>query len=442
MAKKHKILQSVPLVAIDLGSDTVRAMAAEMTDEGLLRVLGVECSNKFPCVERGVVTNPTNAGYIINETLKLLANRIRVDALPSAFICVGGRTMQIVSVSSKRDQIRKREVLQELLDEMEAECRHKIESRNPDVSVLDLVPYYYTLDGKQQDYAPTPSQQAMMVQAHFMAFVGKRDLEQKVRDSFARSGKRMELMYVRPDVLLNALASDEDMENGCVILDLGAQTTTMTVYKGTQYLYNKVIPMGGYDITRDIEQIGVSLSHAEQLKCKYGTACAEMVAVNHRFRIPAPKMPGGEVALMAKDLADIISARLDQMIMPLMDILNKEADRFKVLYVTGGGAMLNGIIEYLQSKTTIPVMYGSHASFLSSDTDDEMCMPGYSSLIGTLLLGNIYRQSHPIQAKDDNLPILEILKQMTLDLFTEQQTAQNPSTNQKPSEIDKMENNH
>ena len=62
MAKKHKILQSVPLVAIDLGSDTVRAMAAEMTDEGLLRVLGVECSNKFPCVERGVVTTPTNAG--------------------------------------------------------------------------------------------------------------------------------------------------------------------------------------------------------------------------------------------------------------------------------------------------------------------------------------------------------------------------------------------
>ena len=115
MAKKHKILQSVPLVAIDLGSDGVRAMAAEMTDEGL-RVLGVESSNKFPCVERGVVTNPTNAGYIINETLKLLANRIRVDALPSAFICVGGRTMQIVSVSSKRDQIRKREVLQELLD--------------------------------------------------------------------------------------------------------------------------------------------------------------------------------------------------------------------------------------------------------------------------------------------------------------------------------------
>ncbi len=426
MAKKHKILQSVPLVAIDLGSHNVRAMAAEMVD-GRLRVLGVESSNKFQCMERGVVVSPTNAGYMINETLKLLANRIRVDALPSAFVSVGGRTMQIVSVTSKRDQIRKREVTQELLDDMELECKKKIETRNPDVAVLDLVPYYYTLDGKQQDEPPTSVQQATIVQAHFMAFVGKKELEQKVIDSFSRSAKRMERMYVRPDALLNALAladdTVDDMVDGCVILDMGAQTTTLTAYKGTQYLHNKVIPLGGYDITRDIEQIGVSLAYAEQLKCKYGCASADFVEVNHRFRIPAPNAPGGEVALMEKDLANIISSRLDQMINPLMEILNEEVDRYRVLYITGGGAMLKGINQYLQQKTRIPVMYGSHASFLSTDTDDEMCMPIYSSLVGTLLLGNEYRKKHPLAAANNTgLPIFQALREMTLDLFTEQET--------------------
>jgi cell division protein FtsA len=422
MAKKHKILQSVPLEAIDLGSHNVRAMAAEVTDHGL-RVLGIEASNKFQCMERGVVISPANAGFMINEALKLLANRIRIEALPSAFVSVGGRTMQIVSVASKRDQIRKREVTQELLDEMELECKKKIEARNPDVAVLDLVPYYYTLDGKQQDEPPTPVQQATIVQAHFMAFVGKKDLEQKVIDSFSRSAKRMERMYVRPDALLNALASDDDMVEGCVILDFGAQTTTLTAYKGTQYLHNKVIPLGGYDITRDIEQIGMSLAYAEQLKCKYGCASANLLETNHRFRVPAPNVPGGEVALMEKDLADIISSRLDQIINPLMEIINKEADRYKVLYITGGGAMLKGIDQYLQQKTTIPVMYGSHACFLSPDTDDEMCMPMYSSLVGTLLLGNEYRKKHPLAAATDTgLPIFKALRDMTLDLFTEQET--------------------
>lgn len=419
MAKKRQILQSVPLVAVDLGSHGVRAMAAEMTTGGLLRILGVETSNKFECVERGIVTNTSDAGFMINEVLKKLSNRVRVEALPSAFVCVGGRTMQVVAVHSTRDQVRRKEIAQSLLDAMEVECKQKIEARNPDVAVLDLVPYFYKLDGVEQEHQPTENQRAALVEAHFIAFVGKKELEQKIVDSFNRSAKRLEHIYVRPDALMNAITTDEDMANGCAILDMGAQTTTLTVYKGNQYLYNKVVPLGGYDITRDIEQIGISLAYAEQLKCKYGYASADMVSTNHRFRLPAPTMPQGEVAVMATEIADIISARLEQMLTPLLDVLNAEASRFRVLYVTGGAAMLQGLVEYIQAKTSIPVMYGSHASWLTTDTPDEMCMPTYSSLVGTLLLGADYRNKHP-EVTTSGEGILDIIKEKTLTIFTDQ----------------------
>ena len=419
MAKKRQILQSVPLVAVDLGSHGVRAMAAEMTTGGLLRILGVETSNKFECVERGIVTNTSDAGFMINEVLKKLSNRVRVEALPSAFVCVGGRTMQVVAVHSTRDQVRRKEIAQPLLDAMEVECKQKIEARNPDVAVLDLVPYFYKLDGVEQEHQPTENQRAALVEAHFIAFVGKKELEQKIVDSFNRSAKCLEHIYVRPDALMNAITTDEDMANGCAILDMGAQTTTLTVYKGNQYLYNKVVPLGGYDITRDIEQIGISLAYAEQLKCKYGYASADMVPTNHRFRLPAPTMPQGEVAVMATEIADIISARLEQMLTPLLDVLNAEASRFRVLYVTGGAAMLQGIVEYIQAKTSIPVMYGSHASWLTTDTPDEMCMPTYSSLVGTLLLGADYRNKHP-EVTTSGEGILDIIKEKTLTIFTDQ----------------------
>ena len=419
MAKKRQILQSVPLVAVDLGSHGVRAMAAEMTTGGLLRILGVETSNKFECVERGIVTNTSDAGFMINEVLKKLSNRVRVEALPSAFVCVGGRTMQVVAVHSTRDQVRRKEIAQPLLDAMEVECKQKIEARNPDVAVLDLVPYFYKLDGVEQEHQPTENQRAALVEAHFIAFVGTKDLEQKIVDSFNRSAKRLEHIYVRPDALMNAITTDEDMANGCAILDMGAQTTTLTVYKGNQYLYNKVVPLGGYDITRDIEQIGISLAYAEQLKCKYGYASADMVSTNHRFRLPAPTMPQGEVAVMATEIADIISARLEQMLTPLLDVLNAEASRFRVLYVTGGAAMLQGLVEYIQAKTSVHVMYGSHASWLTTDTPDEMCMPTYSSLVGTLLLGADYRNKHP-EVTTSGEGILDIIKEKTLTIFTDQ----------------------
>lgn len=420
MAKKQQIVQSVPLVAIDLGSHCVRAMAAEMTENGQLRVLGVESSNKFPCVEKGIICNTSNSGYTINEVLKFLANRIHVESLPSAFACVGGRTMQVVSVFSRRDQVRKRDVSRILLDEMELECRNKIENRNPDVAVLDLVPYFYKLDGVEQDNEPSPEQSAALIEAHFIAFVGKKELKQKVDDSFNRSGKRMECMYVRPDALLNALTTDEDTERGCVIIDMGAQTTTMTVYKGNQYLYNKVVPLGGYDITRDVEQIGISIAYAEQLKCKYGYAAAEQVEKNHRFRLPAPELPQAEVAITAVELASIIENRLNQIFDPLMALLKEEVSRYKVIYLTGGAALLQGIVPYLQGKIDIPVMYGSHATWLTVDTPDEMCMPMYSSLVGTLLLGADYRKKHPTVKQDRSKRIIDILTEKTLDIFTDQ----------------------
>ena len=64
-------------------------------------------------------------------------------------------------------------------------------------------------------------------------------------------------------------------------------------------------------------------------------------------------------------------------------------------------------------------MYGSHAGWLTTDTPDEYCMPQYASFVGTLLLAANYRQSHPVKpAKSKNRPIIDKIKEMTLDLFT------------------------
>ena len=147
MARKSQIQAStLPLVAIDLGSDSIRAMAAECVDNDMVRILGVEEIHKS-CVEHGIIKQPSSdAGFAISRVLQLLANRIGVTELPTAFITTGGRTMKIVDVRHAYDQVRKREVTQALLDRMEKDCRRKIEDHNPTVCVPALVPVYYRLD--------------------------------------------------------------------------------------------------------------------------------------------------------------------------------------------------------------------------------------------------------------------------------------------------------
>ena len=155
MARKQtRKADSLPLVAMDLGSDSVRALAARRIAPDLFQILGVEERPQKQgnvCIEQGIITQSSNAGYVIAEILKLLANRIGEVELPMAFITVGGQSMQIAAVHSRRDQARKKEISQELLDEMERECKQKIELHNPDVAVLGLVPSFFKLDGVEQD---------------------------------------------------------------------------------------------------------------------------------------------------------------------------------------------------------------------------------------------------------------------------------------------------
>ena len=399
-------------------------MAARRLAPDLFQILGVEERPQKlgnVCVEQGIITQSSNAGYVIAEVLKLLANRIGVDELPTAFICIGGQSMQIVAVHSRRDQARRKEISQELLDGMERECKEKIESRNPEVAVLGLVPSFFKLDGVEQDDMPGPEQRAALVEAHYIAFYGRKAIDTQLQKSFSQAGRSIEHAFVRPECLLSTFATCDGnhvLMSGCAVLDLGAQTTSLTVYKGGQYLLNKVVPKGGYHITRMLEQQGMSFATAEVLKRKYGCAAPQFVEKNVRLRIPASPEIGGDIVIASNELAEAIEIKLQEIIAPLMEELKKVESRITTLYITGGGSMLAGMAEYIQSQTPVKVQYGAHNLLLHRDTDEKYLSPQYTSLVGTILLGQDYRDTHknqPVQRPN----FFERVKESTLDMFIE-----------------------
>ena len=425
MARRQtKIADALPLVAIDLGSDSVRALAARRIAPDLFQVLGVEERPQKlgnVCVEQGIITQSSNAGYVIAEVLKLLANRIGEEELPTAFLSVGGQSMQIVAVHSKRDQARRKEISQDLLDEMEQECKEKIELRNPEVAVLGLVPSYFILDGKEQDEVPSPDQRAALIEAHYIAFYGRKAIDTQLQKAFSQAGRSIEHAFVRPECLLSAFATCDGnhvLMNGCAVLDFGAQTTSLTVYKGGQYLVNKVVPKGGYHITRMLEQQGLSFATAEALKKQFGFASPAYIDKNVRLRVAAAPEIGGTMVIESRELAEAIELKLHEILAPLMEELKKTEDRISTLYITGGGSMLQGMEEYIQSLTRVKVQYGAHNLLLHRDTEDQYLSPQYTSLIGTILLGQDYRDNHKNQLVRKP-GFFEKMKDTTLDLFIE-----------------------
>jgi cell division protein FtsA len=330
--------------------------------------------------------------------------------------------MQIVAVHSRRDQARRKEISQSLLDEMERECKEKIELRNPDVAVLGLVPSYFRLDGEEQDEQPAPQQRAALVEAYYIAFCGRKAIDIQMQKAFSQAGRSIEQMFVRPETLLSAFATcdgNQVLTDGCGVLDLGAQTSTFTVYKGGQYLLNKVVPKGGYHITSMLEQQGLSFNTAEVLKKKFGCASPRFIEKNVRLRVPASPEIGGDIVISSSELAEAIEIKLQEILAPIMEELKKVESRISTLYITGGASMMQGMAEYIQSQTRVRVQYGAHNLLLHRDTDEKYLSPEYTSLVGTILMGQDYRDNHKDQLVK-KAGFLDKFKETTLDMFIDQ----------------------
>ena len=74
--------------------------------------------------------------------------------------------------------------------------------------------------------------------------------------------------------------SEAEKRAGCVLVDLGAETTTMSVYYRNKLRYIAVIPLGGNNITKDLESLQLEENEAEALKTKYGSAYTDPATID------------------------------------------------------------------------------------------------------------------------------------------------------------------
>ena len=415
MVRKTDLPQ--PIVAMNIGSSCVRAIAADWDEKHqVFHILDSEsCANRHQCVEKGIMVNTSDVGFMLNETWKKLSNRVGRGELTQVFVCVGGRSLQSVHVEAHRQQ-RNSEIRQKLLSEMLRECSEKIETRTPAAGVLSVLPDSWEVDGQTYEKAPV-GLSGKDITLYATAFVMRKEFSTKIDDSLMRSPMPVYHRELIPDACITALTVDEEREEGCAVIDMGAQTTTLTISRNDRLVLTKVIPLGGYHVSHDIETIGTTAEGAEKLKCKFGTLSLKADMADKSIGHIPPAREGEEpLSITYRNLSSIIACRVNEIMLPLLAEVEK-AGGIRTIYLTGGASMLKGIVPYLRKKTTIPVEYGSHAQWLAHDTEDEYYKPQYGALIGTLLLGQAYKEEHPEEERKEPKKLGDKFRDIMNDLF-------------------------
>lgn len=394
------------LIAVDLGSTRISVMAAEVLENGAVKVYSEE-SKPSEEVKWGIVDKPTGASFKVSELLKLLKNSSKITEISPVSVAVGAKSMKIIQVTVNRSLGKLYEITEDLLADMLDECEKK--TANSEITVFETIPVSYTVDGKKMD--DPVGQNASRISANYNVVVGNSIIKAELIRCFDRTGVVMEYNPLAAQALSTVVLDDNDRKNGCALINLGATTTTLAVYHDEILQNYIVVPLGANNITKDIQELGMNETNAEKLKCLKGFAMESLVEDPVFIQVTAEEDGANPIRISTKFLATIIESRLEEILQPVFDIISMLPFKLESgIVIAGGGAKLNNVIEFITEKTGITARIGDHSDWLSEDTDKKYYDPRYAQLIGTILLTHDYRIEHPemekmLEVKENTKPL-------------------------------------
>jgi len=268
------------------------------------------------------------------------------------------------------------------LEKVMQDSEDRIIDHIPNRRILHSIPLRYLVDGAEVLGRPHGMRGTKLeVDSLFIT-----TYEQHVNDLIATIesvGVYVEDVIASPLAASFVMLSKTQKRAGCVLANIGAETTSMVVFEDTTPISLKIFPVGSNDITNDIALgLKVPLEEAEKIK------------------------RGGMVSatFSKKRLDEIIENRL-QGIFTLIDTQLKKIKRDGLLpagiILTGGGSNLHAVTEVAKNRLQLPARTATLEIGKNTKVKDAswavaygLCMWGASDTQETSAIGAVKQTKH------------------------------------------------
>ena len=322
------------IVAVELGSSKISGVAGQIMSDGSLKVLAYAGVPSSSCIRHGAVYNLDKTANAIAEVVERL-NSILSTKIEKVY--VGYNAKGLKSVISKVEHKFDEEtvVSQEVVDDMFQQCS---EIEYEGYVNLFQESQEYVVDNKRDTETDPMGVACRSLEGSYLNILLKKQVADYIAQCFLAAQVEIVDGYVAPMVEAEAILTDDDRQQGCVLVDYGADTTTVSVYKNGMLRYLRVIPLGSALITRDLAAIlKVEPEQAEQLKCTYGLCNL----IGNQDNTETVTITDKKVSL--NEIGEIIEARNEEIIRNVC-VQIKASGYSDVLYagivLTGGGSQL------------------------------------------------------------------------------------------------------
>jgi cell division protein FtsA len=395
-SKQKTMTNNQPIiVGLDIGTTKVVAIAGRKNEFGKLEILGFG-EAKSNGVQHGMVLNINQTISAIEDAMKnCYASNPELN-IKEVYVGVAGHHIKSLQTRGDRVRTATEEVIRQYEIDQLIDDQYKTYIPAGD-QIIDVIPQEYTVDNFQNITDPI-GRTGVKIGANFHIITGDRNAIKNINRSVESTGLRVKDLMLQPLASSAAVMSEQDIEAGIAILDIGGGTTDLAVFYEGILKHTAVIPFGGENITTDIKMgLGVLRSHAEQMKLQFGSALVDAAHNNAFIKIPSLRgLPSKDISV--KNLAGIIQARMSEILAFVTFHLKQVGLDNKMLnggiVLTGGGSQLKHLIQLTEYVTGLNARIGYPNEHLAGNHIEGMEKPMYATCIGLILKGyNVYESS-------------------------------------------------
>ncbi len=369
-------------VCLDIGSHKIAIIACRIISTTDIEVLhqGLYASGG---IKAGVVVDSPKAEAAISNALNNMEQKIKhhIDTVVVSFSGANVRSHYLDQSLSLDNRAVTKNDLSLLI------AKSVRSSSSKDASVVHCFPIEFLVDGVKVRNPVGMVCEKLSASLHVSTADSNALLS--LSNCFTKSHVRVEEFFISPISSGFGYFASHDQDRGAVVIDMGAMTTSITVFYDNVPIFTDYIPIGGWHITNDIAQVlGLDFADAERLKVLYANVGEDSSSVTLDLDIYDQ-----EKTIDALLLSEVVKARISE----IMSLIKNKFDQLenvdptvaKNIALTGGGSGLKGIDSLVGSILQVSRVrnFARHYSgYLLGDCDVQ----SYSAVLGMLS----YRMRH------------------------------------------------
>lgn len=333
------------IVAIELGSSKITGIAGRKNIDGSVKILAVVKEDSTQCIRNGVVYNIDRTCQCLTNIVNKLKTLLKTN-IAHVYVGVGGQSIRSVKNVIVKDLAPDTVITKDMIDELMDGNRSMT---YPDQEILDAITQEYKVDAQLQiDPIGIP---ATRLEGNFLNILWRKTFYRNLNKCFDNAGIAIAEMYLAPLALADSVLSEAEKRSGCVLVDLGSDTTTVSVYYKNILRHLAVIPLGSANITRDIASLQMEESEAEKMKLKYASAFTDGKEIDETLRLPIDK----DRQVDARRFIEIVEARVEEIVENAwFQVPSEYADKLlSGIVLTGGGSNMKNIERSFRNHTHV-----------------------------------------------------------------------------------------